>query len=366
MSITSRNRTIYQSEALFCGPSPASGNHTGNVNQLYRIQTANYDTNITRQDINQYGQLGAIGREIVQAPTAGLDFSYYVTNVYNESLLGFVVDGSTTVISGILAKVADERNYFMLTVPEGQDANAYPGLPTQNRVIGIGNGFISSYSTEGAVGGVPTASVKIDALNLKIDASSSGQGVPAVNPVNGLPITDQLYTLPAAVSGIVGQPTALRPGDITVTITPQAGNSDMAGIGVSIQDAKIQSYRLGFELSREPLEKLGNRFAFSKEIKFPVTATADIEANIGDLVTGSLADVLCNDREYNITISLKQPNCSGNGDVAVQYDIKGVKLDNQNFQSSIGPNKRVSLKFSTQLTGPSDLTRGLFISGSLT
>ena len=61
-----RNRIIYQSEALYAGPSPATGDHfsAGNggnnlVNQLHRVQSANYSFNIARQDVNQFGELAS-------------------------------------------------------------------------------------------------------------------------------------------------------------------------------------------------------------------------------------------------------------------------------------------------------------------
>ncbi len=82
-----RKRVIYQSEALYAGPTPPTGYHysSGNsgvnlVQQVHRVQSANYSFNVSRQDVNQYGQLAAIDRIILQAPTVNLDFNYYLTN----------------------------------------------------------------------------------------------------------------------------------------------------------------------------------------------------------------------------------------------------------------------------------------------
>ena len=87
-----RNRIIYQSEAVFAGPSPATGFHflsgatpvanvgintqpyTSRVKELQRIQTANYSFNITRQDVNQFGD--GVGK--------GLD---YFTNPSSKSVV---------------------------------------------------------------------------------------------------------------------------------------------------------------------------------------------------------------------------------------------------------------------------------------
>ena len=140
-----RNRIIYQSEALYAGPAPATGYHYGTfspgiggnsnvmnssnnlVKLLQRIQTANYSFKVDRTDVNQFGQLAAIDRVILTSPTVSLDFSYLLGNLSNENILGFTVssgqaDSSISAISGILNGTQDERNYFIRTTPEGNDA----------------------------------------------------------------------------------------------------------------------------------------------------------------------------------------------------------------------------------------------------
>lgn len=370
--MAARKRIISQSEAVFVGPYSgdfdATGVHWGGgdnnsgenlVKQLSRIQNANYSFNITRQDVNQFGQLAAISREVVEAPTVGLDISYYLTDGSNEDKLGFTVAGAgetpVSFISGILNDTSNEKNYFLLTVPEGNDAAGYAGDADLNGVAGFGNGFITNYTAQGAVGGIPTASVTVEALNMKFDVGSTGKAIPAVDPVNGLPITTWTYDIPAAVSGSVGEPAALRPGDITVEV----GN---AGLGVS--GMCIQSFNLGVGLARNPLQCLGSRFAFTRELQYPITATMTVEANMKDPGVGALSDVLCNDSSYDLSVLLRKPNCSGAGDPAIRFDLKNAKLDSQNFAASIGASKTVSMQFSAQVGGPQDLVNGLFMSGS--
>src|SRR5690606_9985405 len=115
----------------------------------------------------------------------------------------------------LLDKSQDEKNYFLAVAPEGQD---FYNFSDSSHVIGIGNGFISSYSAEAAVGGIPTASVTVEALNVKFDAESTGQYIPAVKPVDGSAITDWTYSLPVGESGVAGAVAALRPGDIEMTL----------------------------------------------------------------------------------------------------------------------------------------------------
>lgn len=182
-----RTRVIYQNEALYVGPSPATSGHykfvTGdnapnvptqklsqldplsvrtvnsgsttasaslaqmtsglaaNITNLDRIQSINYNFNITRKDVNQFGALAAIDRVIIDQPTVSLDFSYFQNSFANEKELGFNVQAlkrsatvnltiTTTGLAGTefaitTASVVDGGqgylNPFTLTLPQGVD-----------------------------------------------------------------------------------------------------------------------------------------------------------------------------------------------------------------------------------------------------
>lgn len=357
-----RKRVIYQSEALFVGPTG-----TGTLTQLSRVQTANYGFDITRQDVNQYGQLAAIDRVIVEQPTVNLDFSYYANNGSNESGLGFVLSsGDKGALANILTGGRDMNNYYILISPEGTDANIDTVSATGNgKVIGIGNAGLTSYSIEAAVGGFPTVSVNAEGLNMKFYPAASGY-TPDVNPEFGSPNTGSAFIIPTPNTGAGF--TALRPGDITVSVS---------GLGVNTSDLKIQSFTLSTDIGRDPIQKLGSKFAFSREITFPVTVSASFEAIIGDIagtagtdnIGNALTDIVCDDgRSYDLKFTLGAPsnNCDSNyAPLALVYTLKGAKLDSQSFSSSIGDNKSVTMDFSAQIGGPNDLNKGLFISGSL-
>jgi hypothetical protein len=363
-----RNRVIYQSEALYAGPTPVGADHIGAnaPSQLQRVQSANYSFNIERQDVNQFGELASIDRVILSAPTVALDFSYLVANLYNESAIGFHVLNSSapdwvSCISGVLNKESDEKNYFIRTTDEGSDALGIGKDVADQRVIGIGNGFVTSYTTEGSVGNFPTASVNVEALNMKVDNAISGKYLPSVNPINGNPDLTYVYGLNPVVSTTAADATTvLRPGQITLDLKDGGTATDISVLGADINDAKIQSYNISFDLGRTPLEKLGSKFAFAREIDFPVTITMSVEASVGDLVTGNLADILGPDSSYDLTVNLKDKD---NAVVKAAYHIKEAKLDSQEFSSAVGDNKSVTLNFSAQVGGPAQNNIGFFMSG---
>lgn len=362
-----RNRTIYNVLALYASQVTATGNQTGpnDIKQLSRVQS--FDEDFTRNftDVNQFGNLAAIDRIEVENPDVTASFSYFLTNGQNEDNLGLNVYGTGTsstalrsCISGLLTKATDEKNYYLLIAEEGQDAAGYAG--TKSGVIGVGNGFLTSYSVNAAVGEIPTADVEIEGLNVRVYGNVTGSAIiPAINPVDGTNLTNRFFRLPQAAS-ITGAdiPTALQPGDIIFSLS----SNDVVGFDGA--DLKVQDFTLSFDLARTPLQKLGNRFAFSREIDFPVTATLEVNAEVGDLADGNLADILCGESEKEFTISMKRAGCDTNKPTALAYVFKGAKLVSQSFSSAIGDNATMTASYEVQLGGPQDVNKGIFISGS--
>lgn len=357
-----RNRIIYQSLALFASQVSTSGQQTGvgTIAQLHRLQSYDNDFSRSLTDVNQFGNLAAIDRIDLEAPTVNGSFSYYLTDGSNEKYIGLSVInsnvGGVSCLSGILKKETDEKNYYLLMVGEGSDAAGYQG-PVSG-VMALGNAFLTSYNLEASVNAIPTATVNVEALNMRFYNNVNGTNdVPAVIPSNGLPVTGVSFLLrPAVTNDSVNQPTALRPGDVEVDI--------FGALGVIISDLKVQSVSIGVDLSRTPLQKLGSRFPFSREIDFPLNATVSIEAELGDLNNGSVSDLLCETGVYNLGVKIRRNACSGNGAYAFRAELRGAKLDSESVSTAIGNNATISLQYSVPVSGPEDLYRGVFLSGS--
>ena len=375
-----RKRVIYQSEVLFAG---TTGN--GVPSQLRRIQSANYSFDVARTDLNQFGQLAAIDRIILEQPTVSLDFSYMVADGHNETGIGLSVNHPNSCISHILSGVdisaggasnawtngsagSDFKNYYIITAAEGDDAVG--GNATG--VIGIGNGQVTNYTVNGAVGDFVTADVTVEAMNMVFDGEARvGSAVtmknPAVDPENGNEIGSTI-TMPTVAAGTgTDTPMALRPGDVELDLSSSAFKSGT--LGVLSTDLKVQNFSCNVGVARSPLEKLGSRFAFSREIDFPLTATMDFSANVGELdsqahaggsasVEEDLQNLLAEDANHELTIKCK-PNATGK--YGLRFTLRGAKIDSQSFSSSIGDNKSMDMSFSAQIGGPQDTARGLVI-----
>lgn len=381
----SRNRIIYQSEALFASPispSDLNGNiASGLVTHLHRVTELSNNAEVTRENVNIFGRLSSISREILQEPTVTLEAGYFLADGWNESGIGLTTyrsAGNVTVncLSGILANDdAYDRNLYILVSREGEDAYGVNPQASGNTgvlsVIAVGNAFLSNYSVEGSVGQSPTASISFDASNITYSLSTtSGIQNPAIDVTESIPtqFTGRV-ALPVATTGLLTVK-VLRPGDIVLdfgTSSLDMGGAVLPGMtsAASKQSAHIQSFTLDLPLSRTPQNRLGNAFSFSKELEVPIDVTLSITANVGDFDQGSLVDLICSpDDERDITIKLYGPCGAGDeSELNLMYTLKGATLDSENMSSSIGDNKSVELKFTSQVGGPNDQTKGLFISG---
>lgn len=371
-----RNRVIYQSEALYVSNnivSTASGDHA----QLRRVQSANYNYSVQRTDVNQFGQLARIDAIVIEQPTVGLDLTYYLGDGFNERAMGFVLNtgGGTDVqfSSGHMGGSYSGANYYILTAPEGADANitntgtarTAAGAVLTNSIIGIGNAYVTDYKVDFAVGAIPTVSVTLEGTNIMSQNALSGNStgftgisIASIDPTAGTKKTDliQLFHAQQGTSGVSGllAPTALRPGDVQLALL----TSGIANSGFAVQSCSIS-----LPLARESIQKLGSRFAVVKVMTFPILATINVSATLTDIDARNLADQIDSNATQDIVLTVKNANRSS---LAMVYKLKQCKLDSEAFSSSIGSNKSVDLTFSTQIGGANDSTNGVFVSGEST
>jgi hypothetical protein len=362
-----RNRVIYQSEGLYVSRE-ATSTATGDHFHLNRVQSANYNFSINRQDINQYGELARIDSIVIEAPTVSLDFSYYITNGSNEREIGFNV-----IPSGSGSGVAPQfvgghitggsgRNYFIVTSAEGSDLNDLSGTSglSGRQCIGVGNAYLTNYSVEFAVGSIPTATINLEAANIRASTiSGTNSGInPAINIENGVSVgTAVQLPAPTSDSSIVS---ALRPGDVTVSFGNFGASGILGQLG-SADGIHLQSASLSIPLSRSQIQRLGSKFAYARNVDFPVNATIALNGVQNEIGSGSLMDLLDSNPKVDMTITINRP---GTSTPAISYFVRRAQLDSSSVSSSIGSNKTADFTFSAQIGGVNDTDDGIAVSGS--
>lgn len=412
----SRNRVIYQNQTLYVA------RNTGIWSLPYalpRVQSIDFDTSAPLTDVNQYGELAAIDRVLLDTPEVNFNFSYFSNCFYPERRMGFYVDGPSpyyfnsgqrSFISRFIDKTQDEKSYWLLTTKEGVDANgAYSNddptgdlrLFSGYYVLGLGNGVITSYRAEASVGNFPTVNVGINFLNATVNTGTvriAGQTAffsgkyPTINPFNGSLLADDYASINTAnndwdsfsqtVAGSAGryggyEVSVIRPGDITVSIISST-DSTVFGTTEAVPvwaGSAVQSYQINADLSRVSQQQLGAKFATSRDIQFPLPITATVDILVGEMGVGGISgshlanDINTNDL-YDVTILMKHPNIeSGASGYAIRYDLRGCNFNGYTMNSSIGPAKTASFNFSTQHSTAFSLfngakSKGLFLSGN--
>ena len=370
-----KNRVIYQSDALYASKEVNSTGSADHV-QLRRVQSANYSLNITRQDVNQFGQLARMEAIILEAPTVSFDASYFLGDGFNEEALKFLNSSGLSggFISGQIASTSGQ-NFYILTAPEGVDANFNPSAvdKTGYSTIGVGNALLTDYTLDASVGSIPTVSVSFEGTNMNATAGVSGttagySGISGVgiDPTSGVALEDQNsgIFLPVGTQGTgSGIPSALRPGDITLSLGNADGDAfgDLSGVG----SAHVQSVAISIPLGRTPIDRLGSRFSFARVVDFPITPTLAVSAIVSDSQGAALTEII-NDDQFIDNLQFQFKDSDSDNTPRATYKLTNLKLDSQSFSSSIGPNKTIDLNFSLSIGGPNDPVNNVFFSGSNT
>lgn len=361
---------LYNVGAVFVSPSPATAymfssgtSGTNLLQQVPRIQSVGVSFSRPLEPINQFGQAAALDRIQVNPATVSLSLDYYLVDGKAENVLGLNTAGNSTIVSGLLDRTTDEKNYFLQLAPEGVDAIG-ANLPATTNVLAVGNGFVTNYSLSAAIGQVPRATVAIEGSNFQTFTGSANNVSPAIDPNTDSPVAGPTFTLPTAVSYTGANiASALRPGEIILNLDRNASLGDyLTGVG----SAKINGFTLSVPVARDTITKLGHFFPIYKKVRFPLDATLSLDAMAGDVAEGALSSLRCADSGHNFNIVMQRPNCGGfTGTSAIIIDVKNAKLDSRDWNMSVGGGgATVRLNYSLQIAGIGDTTNGVFFSGS--
>ena len=150
--------------------------------------------------------------------------------------------------------------------------------------------------------------------------------------------------------------TALRPGDIVLTIPASDGMTKVTGA----DKAHIQSFSFTLPLSRTVLQRLGNTFGFARVVNVPINMDITINAIVSELQNYNLFDELTTSDKQTLEIQMKDSSSNPK----MTYTIKGAILQSETYSENLGDNQTVDLTYTVQCGGANDTENGLFMSGS--
>ena len=306
-----RNRVIYQSQVVaVSGTDLAFTDNT--LKTVQGVQSASYGLDISREDVNQYGKLGAFDRVVLDAPTASMEFSAYAGCL------------SSTFLNDMVQQAISGKTMHVVVGLDNDEGDDYT---TANNQVSLESGAMTSLSAEASVGGIATYSFSFEG-------------------------TDLTFTDTNTIS---------VPSDNVTTVT-QTGVVVGLDTNTSSVYTRAQSANVSFDLGVEGLQQLGNsgngRFQYARVPTYPANATLNVEA-------------LAIDEGVNLTvdnIAAKATTGGGNalkgGFVNVNVNVGGTKfnlvnatLDSVNFTSSIGDNATVDATFTCSIGGLNSRSR---------
>lgn len=290
---------------------------------LEGVQSADFA--ITYPRIDAFSWDGNGTQEEVVRPRAELSFSYVFSSGVNEQSLGLGITPNSTT-PALSAISTSERNYYLLVNQDNQDNYSYSG--TNNRLFALGNAVISRYGFTSAVGQPSTVDVTVEGLNLLLQATGSGQLLPAVNKQSGTAVTGR-YSLPFPTR-TVGNYWEAAPGNIVLSFdTGSAFGALLSGRNA----CPIESFGFSIDLPRTEVKDLGWAYPTARPIQWPVTISIRAEAYLSDFQLDSLNRSVCPDTGYVFNVGFKK-DCTTNEDFAFRF--VGGKLDSQTVSSRVG------------------------------
>jgi hypothetical protein len=389
------------------------------VKSINRVQSFSYTVDAPRTDISQIGKQSTVERPVLGSPEVNIQFDYIIHGIVNDSRLGFnanyLITGGLLVgesyysdtfaqsaIEGFVTRdmtpeenelrfpylYKDQKNIFVALGREGQDVNQSAYFPVDPEwknlgVVGFGNCYLTNYVARASVGAFPTVSVSYLGENMDFHTSGSGVPIPSLNAQTRSGIEGVYYSLPTNFIGnnVVTIPSTLLPGDITVDITALPARTSItaldglgidggvfaavSGLSTSFSDIKLQNYEINLGLNRQPLYSMGHKLPVDRPIQFPVFVNLGFEAIVGDGKSGSIADVVNRNDDYNIVIKIRQRAGYIPAGTAVAYHFRRAKFGAISFNDTVGSiAKTANFSFQAEIDRE-DLTKGFFMSGLL-
>jgi len=302
-----RKRIIYQSQSVEIDGNVAMG-----------VQSCSYGLDISREDVIQFGDLGAVDRVVLEAPTANMEVNMYVGGL------------TATQLSDCVDKAISGTSF---SVQVGLDVEGADYTGTHDTVT-LTSGLMTSLSAEAAVGGIPTLTMGFEGTDLSYAAQSVA--APATNI--------DCATQSGVVVGIGGQAASFK----NHFLHPQSCN-------------------VSFDLGAEALSELNltttrpdNPYLYAKVPSYPGTATMEIENFATD---AGMSVTLASLAQKASAGTANDPNSGGKCNVnvlmgATRFSLVNATLDSVSFSNAVGDTAATcNASFGCSIGGPNSSSR---------
>lgn len=400
----------YGSNMALIGPSPSDSDHIGKMNYLRLVQK--FDLSISSQNVSVVGIGSKKEKAQVQFPEViNGSFDYFVSDGVNERLLGLRVESPLdleeeerkSISNGLLQRrgqgenedmrISTNNNIFLLSNLYGEEAVQLKNEDLEDFfVLGLGNCYVNSYSVACALGEIPSARVTFSSESFYLkryeshtvtESGIEGMKVPAVKQVDGSPsdhdfvIDDRIYDLYNYDGSL--DPLRTSP-NVVETTSPTSMGISISGNSIGFlnennteENKNFQSFSLDIKFPRYDYKTIQSQFSHDRPIVFPCRGVVSVAIIVDEMFEKDSR--ITKEDEFELSLSLGNASPENNFNEHVEminYNIKGAKLESQNFSQDVGGEKMIWEATFSFLEGEStDLfyeelhsgTKGLFVKG---
>jgi hypothetical protein len=328
----------YGVQALFVQPGDPNASALSGLAVIENVQSHSLTLNYPREalhDVSLGGDLAMVDR-----PTVQQEFSYLLGRGVNEERLGFASDGTTPCLIGLDSA---ERNTYTVANLDRQDLAGYVG--SNVRVLALGNGVVTNYSVNCAVGEIPNASVTMEGLNLLIQNSGQSQLLPAIDKQSASGVTG-VYSVPA-LAAVTSAVDIVRPRDLYLDF--DSGCS----VGVAMEGATacaLTSFSINVALPRHSMREMNWAYPESRPLQWPISVSVQAQGYVTDYQLAVLNQASPEAR-YSMQLLMRR---AGTDELLIGYYLRGAKLESQAFTAQVGGYNQVTFSWTASIA---DLTR---------
>ena len=177
--------------------------------------------------------------------------------------------------------------------------------------VGLGNCYLTNLGMSFAANSLPRNSCSVIASNIVSEVLSGNYWqIPAINLQSGTTGgAATIFLNPLQVDRIpTGNVTGIIPNTWSARFQPTFENLQIPHNQLSnFAEAGISSLDLVLSIDRENAYGFGSDHVYDRDIKYPVQGSLSINGVISDYRSGSFADLMQNERKYNIQIFNRDP-----------------------------------------------------------
>jgi hypothetical protein len=302
----------------------------GRLVSMGGVSNVSFGFSIDREKIKSMGYESPV-HSMGKAPKANVEFSYSISDLENEELIGFPVTSQESVVLGrSIAYDLKPIDLAFVVTEGGEDFDTLSSTQRQEiKVCLVKNAYVSSYSISLSPKGIPVASVSFsgDDMLFKIFKNLSEY-------------TE--ITLP--VEEDIGSRLNFKVNDGSREPTSDIGGGQII--------SSIDSFEFDLGINYKDLLDFG-QFRHKRKVNFPLHANLNISANVLGISEGEISGIFCEENLSKFIVSFSKKNCeTGYLDEMSGMLFTNAMLVSQNYSMSAksGSFLKTNLSFRVDLT----------------